>query len=222
MPSKEQVASVRLVGDPPSKNQLASSDSLWPYSTPGLPDELFERIPGIPFSPREVRVLMLSQLRLHCGAVLWDIGAGTGTIAVEAALLCPSAPIVAIERDEEVAELIERNCHKFAITSVEVRRGSAPECLNALVEDPDRVCIEGGQSLPAVLAAVWSRLRPGGRVVAVTSTLEGLYQITEGFAQLQARQVEVVQAAICRLERRGAQQAFVALDPTFVLSGEKL
>ncbi|MBW4697119.1 MAG: precorrin-6Y C5,15-methyltransferase subunit CbiT [Aphanocapsa lilacina HA4352-LM1] len=199
-----------------------SSGRPWSYASPGIPDDWFERIPGIPLSPREVRVLMLSQLRLSCQLRFWDIGAGTGTLPVEAALLCPTAPIVAIERDAEVAELIERNCRKFGVTNVQVERGSAPECLAELADDPDRVCIEGGQSLAGILHSVWPRLKPGGRVVAVTSTLEGLYRLTEGFAELQARQVEVVQAGIYRLERRGAQQAFMALDPTFVLSGEKI
>ncbi|MDY7012244.1 MAG: precorrin-6B methylase, partial [Cyanobacteriota bacterium] len=56
---------------------------LWNYATPGIPDTLFERLPGIPLSKREVRVLLLSSLRMERDSVLWDIGAGTGTIPVE-------------------------------------------------------------------------------------------------------------------------------------------
>ena len=74
----------------------------WPYRTPGIPDREFERLPGIPLTPREVRVLFLSQLRLPARGCLWDIGAGTGTISIEAALLCPDLKIVAIERDGDV------------------------------------------------------------------------------------------------------------------------
>ena len=86
---------------------------LWPYLTPGIPDDLFDRLPGIPMSPRETRLLMLSYLRLKADTVLWDIGAGTGTVSVEAALLCPQSRVVAVERDEEVASLIRRNCDRF-------------------------------------------------------------------------------------------------------------
>lgn len=193
----------------------------WPYATPGIPDQLFERIPGIPLSPREVRLLMLSQLRLSCNLRLWDIGAGTGTIPVEAALLCPGAQIVAVERDEEVAELIGRNCRKFGVLNVRVVHGSAPECLGQLPEDPDRVCIEGGRSLVEVLEAAWPRLSPGGRAVVVTSTLEDLYQVGEQFVRFEAREVEVVQASVLRLVRQGGRQTFVPIEPTFVLSGEK-
>ena len=77
---------------------------LWPYATPGIPDALFEQLPGIPISKREVRLLIVGALRLQPSAVLWDIGAGTGTIAVEAALLCPAGQVVAIERDADVVQ----------------------------------------------------------------------------------------------------------------------
>ncbi|TAD74050.1 MAG: precorrin-6B methylase, partial [Oscillatoriales cyanobacterium] len=75
------------------------TSSLWPYVTPGIPDELFERLPGIPMTKRETRLAILSMLRLSANSLLWDIGSGTGTIAVEAALMIPVGRVVAIERD---------------------------------------------------------------------------------------------------------------------------
>ena len=195
---------------------------LWPYVTPGIPDDLFERLPGIPMSPREVRLLILSSLRLKSDSVLWDIGAGTGTISVEAGLLCPKGQIIAIERDEEVANLIRRNCDRFGVDNIEVIEGSAPDCLSMLKQAPDRVCIEGGRSVKAILNATWQQLEPQGRIVATAATLEGLYQVSESFAELQVRQIEVVQSAVNRLEKRGVNQTFAAIDPIFVLSGEKL
>ncbi|MBD2034422.1 precorrin-6Y C5,15-methyltransferase subunit CbiT [Leptolyngbya sp. FACHB-321] len=195
---------------------------LWPYATPGIPDDLFERLPGIPMSPREVRLLILSSLRLKVDSVLWDIGAGTGTISVEAGLLCPKGQIIAIERDEEVANLIRRNCDRFSVDNVEVIEGSAPDCLSTLKQAPDRVCIEGGRSIKAILNATWQQLEPQGRIVATAATLEGLYQVSESFAELQVRQIEVVQSAVNRLEKRGLNQTFASIDPIFVLSGEKL
>ena len=173
-------------------------------------------------SQREIRLLLLCHLRLKPDSVLWDIGAGTGTIPVEAGLLCPQGQIVAIERDEEVASLIRRNCDRFGVKNVDVIEGSAPECLKELNQAPDRVCIEGGRSIKVILAEVWQRLQPMGRVVATAASLEGLYQISESFSELQARNIEVVQSAINRLETRGTSQTFAAIDPIFVLSGEKL
>jgi precorrin-6Y C5,15-methyltransferase (decarboxylating) CbiT subunit len=198
------------------------SDFLWPYVTPGIPDELFDRLPGIPLSKREVRLLILSSLRLRSDSIIWDIGSGTGTIPVEVGLLCPHSRIFAIERDEEVASLIRRNCDRFGVKNVEVIEGSAPDCLSDLPQSPHRVCIEGGRPMKLILQAVWQRLQPQGRIVATASSLEGLYAISESFAALQVRNIEVVQSAINRLETRGTQQRLAAVDPMFVLSGEKV
>lgn len=195
---------------------------LWPYITPGIPDELFEHLPGIPLSQREVRLLLIAQLRLKPDSVLWDIGAGTGTIPVEVGLLCPNAQIIAVERDEEVASLIKRNCDRFEVNNVEVIEGSAPECLHDLKVTPHRVCIEGGRPIQEILQAAWSYLPPSGRVVATAVNLESLYAISQTFSQLRARNIEVVQSAVNRLETRGFSQTFAAVDPIFILSGEKL
>jgi precorrin-6Y C5,15-methyltransferase (decarboxylating) CbiT subunit len=195
---------------------------LWSYVSPGIPDELFERLPGIPLSPREIRLLIISYLRLEADSILWDIGAGTGTVSVEAGLLCPAGQIVAVERDEEVASLIRRNCDRFGVTNVEVVEGNAPLCLETIQLRPDRVCVEGGRSIKAIMQAVWQRLGSHGRIVATAANLESLYQISESFAELQIRNVEVVQSATNRLEKRGTNQTLAAVDPIFVLSGEKL
>ncbi|OYD96701.1 precorrin-6Y C5,15-methyltransferase (decarboxylating) subunit CbiT [Nostoc sp. 'Peltigera membranacea cyanobiont' 210A] len=195
---------------------------LWPYITPGIPDDLFEHLPGIPLSQREVRLLLISQLRLKSDSVLWDIGAGTGTIPVEVGLLCPGGQIIAIERDEEVANLIKRNCDRFDVKNVEVVEGSAPECLHDLKITPHRVCIEGGRPIQEILQAAWHYLPPSGRVVATAANLESLYAISQSFSLLRARNIEVVQSAVNRLETRGFSQTFTAVDPIFILSGEKL
>ncbi|MEH1951694.1 MAG: precorrin-6Y C5,15-methyltransferase subunit CbiT [Nostoc sp.] len=195
---------------------------LWPYITPGIPDDLFEHLPGIPLSQREVRLLLISQLRLKSDSVLWDIGAGTGTIPVEVGLLCPSGQIIAIERDEEVANLIKRNCDRFDVKNVEVVEGSAPECLHDLKVAPHRICIEGGRPIQEILQAAWHYLPPSGRVVATAANLESLYAISQSFSLLRARNIEVVQSAVNRLETRGFSQTFTAVDPIFILSGEKL
>lgn len=195
---------------------------LWPYKTPGIPDILFERLPGIPLSKREVRVLILSSLRMKPDSVLWDIGAGTGTIPIEIGLLCPKGQIIAIERDDEVAKLIKRNCDRFGVDNVQVIQGSAPECLKDIEPKPDLVCIEGGKPIKDILKQTWKHLQPEGRIVATVNSLENLYIISEGLAELQARNIEVVQSAVNRLETRGIHQTFAALNPMFILSGEKL
>ena len=194
---------------------------LWSYKTPGIPDQLFERLPGIPLSKKEVRILLIAAVRMKSDSVLWDIGAGTGTIPVEIGLLCPDAKIIAIERDDEVANLIRTNCDRFGVKNVEVIEGSAPECLEALDPKPDRICLEGGKPIKEILKKAWEFLQPEGRIVATASNLESLYTISEGLSELHARNIEVVQSAVNRLETRGIHQTFAALNPIFILSGEK-
>ncbi|MEO1132238.1 MAG: precorrin-6Y C5,15-methyltransferase subunit CbiT [Cyanobacteria bacterium J06639_1] len=198
------------------------SEPLWPYCTPGIPDDAFDRIPGIPLSQREMRVLMISQLRLTPASCVWDIGAGTGTIAVEAALLCPQGTVYAIERDEEVVELIQRNSEKFGATNVRVIQGTAPDCLLEIPQAPDRICFEGGAPIGAIVEQCWSLLKSQGRLISTASSLDALYSLSESYAKVQARQVEIVQSAINRLETRGIRQTLAALDPIFILSGAKL
>ncbi len=195
--------------------------ALWPYATPGIPDHLFEQLPGIPISKREVRLLIVGALRLRREAVLWDIGAGTGTIAVEAALLCPQGQVVAVERDGDVVSVIRQNCDRFDLDNVTVVEGVAPDCLAPLQPRPDCIIIEGGRPLRELLHAAWDCLLPGGRLVVTTGTLDTLYTLSETFAALQVRNVEIVQPAINRLETRGTRQIFRAIDPLFILSGEK-
>lgn len=195
---------------------------LWPYKTPGIADHLFERLPGIPLSKREVRLLMISALQLREDSIIWDIGAGTGTIPVELGLICPNSQIMAVERDEEVASLIRRNCNRFGVKNVFVYEGSAPECLGKLGPAPTHICIEGGRPIKQILQETWQYLTLNGRLVATANTLESLYAISESLSELQVRNIEVVQAGVNRLEKRGLQQIFAAVDPTFILSGEKL
>lgn len=202
--------------------RVMTDAAAWPYRTPGIPDREFHRIPGIPLSNREVRVLLLSQLRLPRQGCLWDIGAGTGTIAVEAGLLCPELTIYAIERDGDVIDLIHRNCQKFGVTNVEIVQGNAPECLAELRYPPDRICLEGGKSIGELLVKCWGYLVAEGRLVATAGSLETLYALSEGLSAVQARQIDVIQSAVNRLEMKGLSQKLVPLDPVFLLSGAKM
>ncbi len=195
---------------------------LWKYVSPGIPDRLFERLPGIPMSQREIRLLLISALRLEANSVVWDIGAGTGTIPVEIGLICPQGQIIAIERDEEVANLIQLNCDRFEVKNVQIVIGSAPECLNQITTQPQRVCIEAGTAIKSILQQVWEYLPLTGRIVVTAASLEALYEVSESFTQLQARNIEVVQAAVNRLETRGNRRRLAAVDPIFILSAEKL
>ncbi|MEL6816233.1 MAG: precorrin-6Y C5,15-methyltransferase subunit CbiT [Cyanobacteria bacterium J06598_3] len=194
---------------------------LWPYATPGIPDKRFQQLPGIPLTQRDVRLLVMGSLRLKANAQLWDIGAGTGTVTIEAALLCPQGQITAVERDEEVAGLIKTNCDRFEVSNVDVIVGNAPNCLNHIKGTPDCILIEGAP-LQSTLETAWEKLALQGRIVVTAHNLETLYTASETFAALHVRNIEVAQPAVNRLTTRGNRQVFAAVDPIFIISGDKL
>ncbi|MGC1308921.1 MAG: precorrin-6Y C5,15-methyltransferase subunit CbiT, partial [Phormidesmis sp.] len=203
---------------PPSPFPMSA---LWPYATPGIPDRLFQQLPGIPLTKRDVRLLVIGALRLKPDAHLWDIGAGTGTVAIEAALLCANGKVTAVERDEEVAGLIKTNCDRFEVTNIDVISGNAPECLNAINGQPDCILVEGAP-LQTTLEAAWEKLKTDGRIVVTAVNLEALFTVSQTFSSLHMRNVEVAQPAVNRLETRGNRQVFASVNPIFIISGDKL
>jgi precorrin-6Y C5,15-methyltransferase (decarboxylating) len=116
----------------------------------------------------EVRAVALGKLAIPTAGVIWDVGAGSGSVAIEIAALAPHVRVIAIERHDEDARRIETNAARNGVT-IEVVHGEAPGVLEPL-PDPDRVFVGGGGI--AVLDAVLARLRPGGRVVATFAALD--------------------------------------------------
>lgn len=137
--------------------------------TQGLDDALFEHDGQI--TKREVRALTLSALAPRRGETLWDIGAGSGSIAIEWMLADPSLKAIAIEADEERAARVRRNANAFGVPDLKVLTGTAPSALAGL-EPPHAIFIGGGGSDAGVMDAAIAALRPGGRLVANAVTLE--------------------------------------------------
>jgi precorrin-6Y C5,15-methyltransferase (decarboxylating) len=136
---------------------------------PGIDDNLFEHDGQI--TKRDIRAITLSALAPCHGELLWDIGAGSGSVGIEWMLSDPSMRAIAVEQAPDRAERIARNALAFGVPGLEVVVGTAPEALAALPE-PDAVFIGGGGSEAGVLTAAISALRNGGRLVANAVTLE--------------------------------------------------
>lgn len=136
---------------------------------PGLADELFEHDGQI--TKREVRALTLSALAPRRGELMWDIGAGAGSVSIEWMLADPSLRAIAIEADGERAARITRNALALGVPALQVVHGTAPAALDGL-PGPDAIFIGGGGSRDGVLDAAIAALRPGGRLVANAVTLE--------------------------------------------------
>ncbi len=193
----------------------------WDFVTPGLPDAAFEDAPGFSPTPMELRVMLLAHLRPRADSLVWDVGGGTGALALEIARLLPAGAVHTLERDPEAIELLELNRRRFGIDNLHIHQGQAPADLALLPPGPDRVLLEVGRPLRDVLQSVWAPLVPGGRLVISTVDLEGLVDATDQLAQLGALAVQVVQATVHRMQRRGSQAKLAAAEPLFVIAAER-
>ncbi|WP_233427413.1 precorrin-6y C5,15-methyltransferase (decarboxylating) subunit CbiE [Actinokineospora spheciospongiae] len=136
---------------------------------PGLPDDVFEHDGQI--TKREVRALTVSSLAPEPGELLWDVGAGSGSVGIEWSRADPACRAVAVEPRADRAGRIGRNALALGVPELRVVTGSAPGALAGLPE-PDAVFVGGGVTADGVLPACWAALRPGGRLVVNAVTLE--------------------------------------------------
>jgi len=137
--------------------------------TCGLDDDFFENDGQL--TKREIRAITLSALAPRAGELLWDIGLGAGSIAIEWLLAHPSCRAVGIERDANRAARARRNALSMGVPHLDIVQGDAPSALQGLPV-PDAIFIGGGATADGVFDMAWSRLRPGGRLVVNAVTLE--------------------------------------------------
>ncbi|PRX48231.1 precorrin-6Y C5,15-methyltransferase (decarboxylating) [Prauserella shujinwangii] len=147
---------------------------------PGLPDEAFEHDGQL--TKRDVRAGSLARLAPAPGELLWDVGAGAGSVAIEWCRAHPANRAVAIESRPERAARIQRNAARLGVPDLRVVTGTAPEAL-ADLPAPDAVFVGGGVGGPGLLERCWAALGPGGRLVANAVTLEGERALAAAYAE---------------------------------------
>ncbi len=147
--------------------------------TAGLPDDAYEHDGQL--TKRDLRAGALARLAPQPGQLLWDVGAGAGSIGIEWMRAHSSCRAVAIERSPERAARITRNAARLGVPALRVVTGAAPQAL-ADLPHPDAVFVGGGLGVPGVLDACWEALAPGGRLVAHAVTLESEAELVRRYA----------------------------------------
>ncbi|MBM7623608.1 precorrin-6Y C5,15-methyltransferase (decarboxylating) subunit CbiT [Sporohalobacter salinus] len=193
--------------------------SRWNFQTPGIPDEIFIR-DEVPMTKEEVRAVTISKLRLKRDSIVCDIGAGTGSLSIEAGLIADQGRVWSIERESEGIELINRNCEEFEVDNIEVINGEAPA---ALEEIPvvDRVIIGGsGGHLPEILSVLDEKMTVDGRIVINAITLETLSTAKEALSKLDYN-FSIITVSITRTREVGNYHMFKAQNPIYIIVGER-
>lgn len=171
--------------------------------TPGLDDSLFEHDGQL--TKREVRAVTLSALAPRRGELLWDVGLGAGSVAIEWLLSDPSLRALGIEADSERAARAARNAGALGTPELGIVQGRAPDAFAGLPA-PDAVFLGGGLSVPGLVEAAWQALKPGGRIVANAVSLASEAKLIACF---QAHGGELVRLDVSKAGKAGQGNVFV-------------
>ena len=183
----------------------------------GMPDNYYDYQQGL-ITKSEIRAITLSKLRLLKDHVLWDLGAGSGSISIEASLLVPAGKVFALEKNPERIQQIECNLSRFGVKNIEVVQAVLPEGLEGLAR-PDRIFIGGGgRELEKIINAAVTFLKPDGLVVVNTVLMQNIQTATETLKALGFK-TSKVQVQISRSRAMPWGDRLEAQNPVWIVSG---
>jgi len=196
---------------------------MWNFKTPGIPDENFERADKVPITKEEVRTIQISKARLKQGQTVYDIGCGSGSISVEAALQVESSgKILAIDFDEKAIELTKKNAEKFQISNITTIFGNAKEKILEL-EQADVIFIGGtGGDTQKIVELSQEKLKSGGRIVIGTILIETLSAVLQILEKLQFKEVDITQVTISKSRKTSTGTMMLARNPVTIISATKI
>lgn len=195
---------------------------MWKHSTPGIPDEYFERVEEVPITKEEVRVIQISKGRLSQGQIIYDVGCGSGSVSIEAALqVQESGKIFAIDLDPNAIELTKKNLAKFQISNVTVILGNAKEKISEL-PIADTIFIGGtGGDTADIVKLCESKLKQGGRIVIGTILIETLYSVLSIIEKLKFSSVDITQITVSKSRKTSTGTMMLAKNPVTIISATK-
>jgi cobalt-precorrin-6B (C15)-methyltransferase len=196
---------------------------MWKHSTPGIPDELFERVEDVPITKEEVRVIQISKARLSPGQIVYDIGCGSGSISIEASHQVGSTgKVFSIDIDPNAVELTKKNLSKFQVSNVSVILGNAMQKINEL-PIADAIFIGGtGGETSEIVKLCEAKLKQGGRIVIGTILIETLYSVLNIIEKLKFSSIDITQVTISKSKKTSTGTMFLARNPVTIISATKI
>lgn len=203
-------------GSPVGSSASHAASSRWPYASSGIPDELFIR-GDVPMTKQEVRAVALAKLRLTATDTVWDVGAGTGSVSIEAALVARAGSVWAVERNAAGVRLIRENADAFGCGNVHAVPGVAPEAL-AKLPVPDAVFVGGSAGeLPSIVEAALEK-NSQVRLCVPCVTVETLTEACALLSGSRFKGFEACQVSAARAEAVGSHHLMRAQNPVFLVS----
>ena len=195
---------------------------MWNKKTPGIPDEQFERSEDVPITKEEIRALQISKGQLSPGQTVYDIGCGSGSITVEAALQVESnGNVYAVDFDSKAIDLTKKNLEKFGISNVNVIFGNAKEKISELPE-ADTIFIGGtGGDTQKIIEQCQNKLKSGGRIVVGIILIETLYSVISIIDKLNFTSVDITQVTISKSRKTSTGTMMLARNPVTIISATK-
>ncbi len=192
----------------------------WDFTSPGIHDDLFIR-GNVPMTKEEVRAVTISKLRTRNNHTIVDIGAGTGSISIEAALQASQGKVYAVERNSEGIELIKKNMKKFNISNITCVVGLAPEVLKN-VPQIDRAIIGGsGGKLEGIFDWLDTNLKKDGRVVINLITLENLHKSINCLKDRKYEEIDIAHVSVSKSRKIGKLTMMEAQNSVYIISAIK-
>ncbi|MBE6106435.1 MAG: precorrin-6Y C5,15-methyltransferase (decarboxylating) subunit CbiT [Anaerovibrio lipolyticus] len=186
----------------------------------GIPDEEFIR-GKVPMTKQEIRILTIAKARIKPDSVICDVGAGTGSISIEAACQAKDGMVYAIERNPDGVELIKKNAQKFGVYNLKVIEAYAPEGFDELPMLDAAIIGGSGSNLPSILDSIDKKLNTGGRIVMNCITIQTIAQCLEYMRKREDYTYEAVQIQVSQLEQVGRYDMAKANNPIYIVTCEK-
>ena len=195
---------------------------MWNFKTPGIPDEFFERAEKVPITKEEVRVIQISKARLRPGQLVYDVGCGSGSISVEAAIqIEETGRVLAIDYNENAIKLTEKNLEKFGIANVRPIFGNAKDEIPKL-ESADAIFIGGtGGDTAEIVEMCQNKLNQGGRIVIGTILVETLYAVLQVLDRLHFVETDITQVTISKSKKTSTGTMMLAKNPVTIISATR-